>query len=823
VKARAVWAVATLSLAAGLIVARPLPSELTQGLPVGARQPVDVPVLSRMPSDTLQLYYQLWLVRDGLLGPTPLFTDPYQFRINGPRGNLTQTFLPLALPFTVLSVFGLHAAYNLLVLLSFPATALAAYGLARQLTGAPGAALVAGVGFALLPARLDPLFGGHPAGFALALVPAALWGLDVALTRGRLAGGVAGGLAVLALAMLEPQYTYITLGILVAHVAMRAWVGRTGAWAWMPFTAFVLFLAAAIGWVFMLRQAFVTGSIADVGRGIKEVRLFSPGLGILAQLATYGGPVLALLTLIGLTARGRAGDGGLRLLYGAVLASGVVLIPGPTLPRLPFYEALHRWLPFFAMIRNPRKLELLVAVGSLVLAALGARAVLSRLAAGSPRRRRRLMVAGALTGLVLVTTPPWHGVAVARFGDSPVYEALRRSATRVLYLPVWPGDSAYSSLYLYAITRTRVPAVNGYSPFVPRRYLKDVFESLEPLNVGDVGLEEASALRRLGVSHVVVDRAVFPPQVSGYPSAFTIGRLRGSPALALELGVDPLWLFRVTGEGPAERPGPTSPVGLFYEAEWQNHESGAVVNTPEASGGAMMAARPGLDSPGFLTFGPYRPLPAGKYAARFRVRGAGLRVDVAADRGRRIIAERTVDVGPEWTTVVLPFVVERGQPLEFRAAWDGRAPAAVDWVLVVAADRPDPEWTYEVEALPHKLGERPDPQASGGWAGYADPGESQRTALVSGPVRLFPAGRYRLAVRLRVTAAGLGPLVRLAVTEPMGPTLATREVEAGEVPPGAYREVTLDFALDRPRVLEFPIAFLGDVGVLFDRVTVTPQ
>ena len=79
-------------------------------------------------------------------------------------------------------------------------TALAAYGLARQLTGTPIAALVGGVGFALLPARLEPLFGGHPAGFALALVPAALWGLDVALTRGRLAAGVAGGLAVLALA-----------------------------------------------------------------------------------------------------------------------------------------------------------------------------------------------------------------------------------------------------------------------------------------------------------------------------------------------------------------------------------------------------------------------------------------------------------------------------------------------------------------------------------------------------------------------------------------------------------------------------------------------
>ena len=208
--------VAALSLAAGLVVSRPLPAEIARGLPVGARQLSELAVLTRVPADTLQLYYQLWLVRDGLLGPTPLFTDPYQFRVDGARWNLPQTFLPLSLPFTALSVFGGHAAYNLLVLLSFPAAGLAAYGLARRLTGDAAAAVVAGVGFALVPARTGPLFGGHPAGFAMALVPAMLWGLDVALRDGRLAGGASGGGALLALAMLEPQYTYLAVGLAVS-------------------------------------------------------------------------------------------------------------------------------------------------------------------------------------------------------------------------------------------------------------------------------------------------------------------------------------------------------------------------------------------------------------------------------------------------------------------------------------------------------------------------------------------------------------------------------------------------------------------------------
>jgi hypothetical protein len=233
--------------------------------------------------------------------------------------------------------------------------------------------------------------------------------------------------------------------------------------------------------------------------------------------------------------------------------------------------------------------------------------------------------------------------------------------------------------------------------------------------------------------------------------------------------------------------------------------------------------RPGADAAGFLAFGPYRPLPAGVYVARFRVRGRGLRVDVATDRGRRILAARSPEPAPEWALVTLPFVVERARPLELRVAWDGQGEAAADWVLAVAADRPDPEWTYEVEALPHRLGERPDPAASGGVAGYADPDESLRGDLVSGPARLFPPGRYRLAVRIRAAAAGRGPLVRLAVTEPASPPLASRTVDAAEVPPGGYREPTLDFALERPRVLEFPVAYLGDVGVFFDRVTVTPR
>ena len=277
--------------------------------------------------------------------------------------------------------------------------------------------------------------------------------------------------------------------------------------------------------------------------------------------------------------------------------------------------------------------------------------------------------------------------------------------------------------------------------------------------MGDLGRVEASALRRLGVSHVVVDRAVFPAQVSAYPSAFTIQRLRslsrarararGGPTLALprdrrgaallargaDIARGALLRGRVAGSpdghgrrrarhlrrphrgcppgrGPAGIPRASGPTGRFRPGR-----------TPRGSGRVARASAsmsPPTGAGGSSPSGRSTPGPSGR-------RSASRSSSSAADRSSSASAGTAATRRP------------------------------IDWVLVVAADRPEPEWTYEVEALPHRLGERPDPQASGGWAGYADPGESHRTGLVSGPARLFPAGRYRSGRPAARRGAGPGP------------------------------------------------------------------
>jgi hypothetical protein len=811
--ARALVGLALLLVVVGVIASRPLAVEWADGLPLAARGPV----LTHAPGDTLQLYYQLWLVADGLAGRTPLFRDPYQFRIDGPRFNLPQAFLPLSLPFALLTPWlGSHAAYSLLVVLSFPAAGLAAFALVRHYTGHLTAAAAAGVVYACLPARLGPLFGGHPAGFAAALIPLVLWGLDLALARASLAGALAGGTALLAIAMLEPHYTYFAGGLLLLYLPVR-WLTLPAPRrvAPVPLVAFGALAAAGAGWLFMLRQAFLVGSVAEAGRGLDVVRLYAPGLAALGDGATYGSWAALAIGLVGLGAPGPRSRG-LACFYGVVLATGVVLSLGPGLAGVPLYEQLHRRLPLFALIRNPEKFRLLASLGVTVLAGFGVRALVGRLSPRAARPAGLALVAG-----LLLATVPWHAIALTRFPATPIYAALRARAGRVLHVPLFAGDNMFGSVYLYTVTRTHVPMLNGYSPLVPRRYAQEV-GTLERLNVGDLGPAEHALLRRLGVSHVLLDRALFPPKVSPFPSAYTRDRLRASPGLALETAADPLWLFRVTDRAPGGiEPRPTSPVGVFFEAEWLSTHA-PVVAEAAASGGHAVATRPGTASD-FVVFGPYQLLPAGDYRARFRVRGSGLTCEVTTDEGRSVLASRALPPLAAWDEAELAFPLAVAAPVEYRVRWDGRGEAAVDWVSVVAAERPDPEWTFEVEDLPHRLGERPDPAASGGWAGYAHPAESLRADLVGGPRRLYPPGAYRLTLRARGEGLSAGPLVRLAVSEPIGRQLAERVVDAAELPPGRYRDVSLDFRLAAPAVLEFPIGYLGGTGVFFDRIVVTPR
>ena len=181
----------------------------------------------------------------------------------------------------------------------------------------------------------------------------------------------------------------------------------------------------------------------------------------------------------------------------------------------------------------------------------------------------------------------------------PVYERLaseRRAGETILELPIWPGDTAWTSIYLWFVTRYRNLLINGYSPATPRAYVERVFKPLYPLDFGEMRRPQYDLLRSLGIRFIVFHEEAYPRKISDFPFRVTAENLRASKYLETLMYDSPLWLFRLRAEPPPyETPvgGRTSPVGSLWEAEHWSVGRGIRSADAGASGGAVVFSRPG--------------------------------------------------------------------------------------------------------------------------------------------------------------------------------------------------------------------------------------
>jgi hypothetical protein len=592
------------------------------------------------------------------------------------------------------------------------------------------------------------------------------------------------------------------------------------------------------GYLLLLQRLLLQRSVSGAGRTLHEVLLFSPTPADLftrvndaAGRTVYTGVValgLAIGAVVALTRRPPAGTRRMAWFFVPVLVGSVIVSLGPRLQAFPLFEIAFRLVPSWNFIRQPAKAQVLAALALGVLGAVGVDAITRR-----SGRALRIGVTLALGLLVAMEYHPWRPTGISILpGGGPEFETSRAAGPRALWIPFWPGDSSYSGLYLYATTLTRIPMLNGYSAWLDRSYLTDVYRPLESVNLGIVGETEASALRRHGVRQVILHRDAFPLKVSPFGPALALAFLQASPYLDPVETPSDHWALRVfrvrdTPRAMPAAPPPTSPLGIFWEAESLGRETGRVEEDADASNGRVSLARAGTDRPGFVTFGPYRLLPPGDYHARFRLKGmgAGVTLQVTTRGGRDILGRVTVHLADgQFVEIPVPFTLTAPAPIEYRAAWDGLGWVAVDWVAASFAAESDPAQIFEVEILGHELEERADPNASGGAAGYASPARTVRDAVWTGPLRRYPPGRYQLWIRLKLDHPVAGAFARCSVElASRGGELAGRELVGAEVPVAErYVELGVPFALKRSAVLEFPCVYRGAVGVWFDRLRVEP-
>ena len=869
-------------LLVGLVFTYPLVRHVREAVPYAYGADSQSAVQGLVPSDQLQLYYFLSLTDDMLHGRVRWFEDAYEFSAPRPASQKSFFFLPFSLVFAAIAPLGRVLALNVLLLASFPATALAGFLLARRVgLAAPAAAVVATV-LAASPYRVANVAGGHPAGFAFFLVPLVLHLLEAARHTGRGALAFGAGLALFWLALNEPHFFYffawllplwagaallrvedahavaprdatrslvwlslaavgptaflvfretaeaepwtaatvllqfcVVLALLAAAwratAEVRARSGETKPWepeakSYLPLlvlvfgplrsafavphlggaTAMIAFAAVAAakqplvralvatlsrpeyrvavrelgrvwpfafglfaGAAFLLyyKSQFIAPAGHAAGRSFREIALFSPWPGDFVARANteltrqlYVGAAVTVLSVFALR------DWPGRILVSVAALAGALALGPHAPPWLPLHRIAYHAVPFFGIIRQPAKLFAVTETALALAAGFG----VSRLARDSSGALRSVLPPLAVAAILLDFS------AVLPLGltrlpkTNRVYGeiAANGTGTNLLELPLWPGDSAYSSLYQYWATITRVPIVNGYSPTAPRDYVERVFRPLATVNVGELDEAQHRLLDDLRVRYVTLHRDAFPPKVNAYPYRFTLDAMRANPNLEYRGEHEGVYLFERAKRGyepwNARR---GSPLGVFFEAESLKIGSGTAVPDVDASGGVLVRGSVAGD-PRPVVFGPYRTFPAGSYEARFRAEGRG-HVEVSTDFGARTIRDARVEVAA-LEEVALDFDLERPSALEFRAFADGPGALGVDWVLVRKLDGA-PSDRVEAEALVARSGSVDETaEASGGAAAVVVASAAPAGAIVlDGPFREFDPGLIDVAVRAR--------------------------------------------------------------------------
>jgi len=750
-----------LTLLAGLLLTGHLPFHLARGIPWVYYRGDLQPARYMRPGDHLQLLYRFALVEDMLRGGTPWFHNPYEFS----RGDVAESYRPSPLyaPFS-LAFAAFHAvgswafAWNLLGFISLWLTLLFTFLLVRRFTPSPAAAWAAALLTVAHPYRLENLLGGSPSGFSLLWIPLFFWGADAVLRDGRRRGGAAAGIALWGIAWTDPQSLFFValaaplwavLRLAVFPPDTAPWRTRwarafRGALAGVPF---LLPAAAAALWI----HSRMHGSFHMAGgRTVRELLVYSPPPSALFSLdpaqpvQVYLGYAWMALLAVGALAlvvvgrRAASGRVRLTLLWMAFLATALTIVTLALGLQGPMsgiaIRAARKLIPYFRSVRAPPKIYCLMPTAMALGAALSFRTLARTISA-----RKCAVLAGVWAGALLVEYGWRAKPGVCLLDETQgAYAAIRADSgadaqPRAIVLPLWPGDSHWTSVYLIHAVEYRIRLVNGYSPVVDRDYVRDIFQRFRGLNAGADDPAAFDDLLRLGVRYVVLHEDAFPEKVSPFPVAHTLDWLRRHPRLQFLARDRSVWAFRIRDADEATPPAPPVPWASeprlpavrFHAAHLQTPDERPVhipADTPDATHDVFVRMAPGGDS--FL-LPRFSASETPRQRLWLRARGAGrvrLTATAAAAPEWSETAEAAIS-STGWAWVILPMNgPPRYESLQvLLTATSGQVD--VDAGLLIAGD-----WSPSLPAAGVEF-----PAAAFFHAGFTDPDEG---AVILEPLRV---------------------------------------------------------------------------------------
>ena len=674
-----------LLLVAGLLLwagmTRPLVCHFGRAIPYNERRSPNTPALSAIvPGDHIQLLYHFWLCRDMLAGQTPAFSNVYEFNTgdDDARRQFDTYYIPFSLVYALVSpLFGHAAGWNAAGLFSVLLGLFGFYALARRFLDSDGVAGAVALVAAAFPYRWITLLGGSPTGYASCLVPWLLYGLDKAVRDKRPGGGLVAGLA-LFFAYCSDLHVFYFSALLTPVWCVFCWFAddaplrpdatrvRQVLHALLP----TILLAGAAVALSVSASGNLAKSTMSGGRNLRELKLFSPIRSGLVRWQSLGpsnhifaGTGLAILLafgyfVFGFGLRKRSGTARRRrlcLLAGLLTLALVAIVllalgtygPGHALP----IRLARKFIPKYTMIRQPMKIFCILPPILCVLLALLYRRIAS---ARRPVRAAALLLALAAVGEQVL----WFRPALCELPDHlPAYSSAAAYASEradsaangakwekphAVCIPLWPGDSHFSSIYEYGALTSRIRLVNGYAPAVPEDYYGQVFAKLSSLNQGVLDEDQRQLLLSIGVNLLIFHEQPYPSKVSPFPSAMALRLLRGNPALTEIADFDGIFVFALNMKtaDPRRGYGDGCPETSFPAAfQWP---------TSRLSG---RARKPG--QPCVLHTHVRAPVPlAPEMRYRLLLSGGGM---LKGDRGHDV----SVPLEPAWVSV--PFTNSMGE------------------------------------------------------------------------------------------------------------------------------------------------------------------
>lgn len=777
------WGSLVLAVPLWIFFSWPLPRYIGEGIPASTANVEKNGVRRMFQGDHLQLLYNYWLTADMLAGKTPWFHNVYEFNLgdDSARKYIGIDDAPFVFIFAALQSWtGRAFAWNATGFVAIWLTLFFSWLLLRHyapdwfISGAAASIAIT------LPYRWTSLFGGSPSGFAMTWIPLWMWGLDAALRRGRILGGLMAGLAIVFASWNDAHVFFFSVLAIPCWMCVVLLLEPAFPWrdrqlwkraiiALLPFAL----LAGGVVLIGQLKHAGLEGTTFHAGKEWREVALYSPrsfglyrwrAVGHEAQI--YWGWILPAFLLAGLLSQAwrtcrapreqwRRMTGLVLLIVAAAAIVGLALgTRGPSEGIL--LRAARKFIPPYGMIRQPAKIFCLLPH----LLALAFALSWSALAPSDRRLYPRLgvtVIAFILTveyGLQIRPTICLLDTQQGAYAAVAEDARARGVAPRAIVLPIWPGDSSWASLYEHYVSLYRIRMINGYQPAVSRDYVENVFAAFESFNCGLLDDAQRAALRRYGVDYVLLHEDAFPEKVSWFPVGFTLKKLLNHPYLELMKQDQNVWAFRILDTPRAMITEALPHWTIFFpnfqhEMEWSSPAPDALENDNTASGGRCVRLTAETSE---IVLRPFEHLRAPNPRLLLRHRGhANLVLAICYDE-QEIAEQHFAIAAPYWSwlSIPLPDLANslRMSP-QFRVA---EGSADLDLLLYTSGELP--------KTMPGELFELPAPLFF--HAGFTDlqtdsvylrRDREPADIIVYGPKLPFPEGDYEITCVFDTDAA----------------------------------------------------------------------